>query len=1314
MKKSHHADITKPDTPSDEIRKELENFYIYLVKCQDKHSLIKIKSKNKVTKMISNISVMIQNSSININPHLDEVKLILAFLVSPNIEDTDIRSNAINCLFLLIPYLDNFNKDYLSPIIDSLFSLSTEVDKKQKSSKRIVVSNIFSRFIKQMKSETDKKKRIMWLKIIFYCIFPSLQRQQDPTILSECSNTCIESINRMIAKATDTNSMDFFLKEENSFIIFETASILKNLYNSDDRKLTVLFYSRIFPCSFYYIDLDLSTHKFDKKDDMSEILQSRRYSGWGGPNLLASFNSQPRPFFYQIVNQIVNSTIKDSFMILLEPMLEALCFMLNKIKSSTDIASDIIDLYFIIMRLRNVVKLSFLASTNMSLIDTSFTCMIMYITQKNPLYKEFFPFFLSFYLSILFDSKNINIQEVYNFVSSIISISNIKEVSKTNVMPQICVHVIAMISIALSPFLLDIPKEQSRAFLTNTMEMKISMKPLSLTLMRRITTSNIYFFLQIIGCEFSEIIDHETFQSSSSYPETPPITDSEVNVQLTSKSAGVSKSVVDIKKDNADQSLKSDNWTKETASKFILNLIEAIDSTIGFLASTTVADILLCVLKETSNSNADFIFEKIIPILFFNALNKKPELHVFIPVLHKLVRNAFRYGYLNVDMSHDWFRVFQKYIFSSGSKDIKNELILAAAQSISHGFPMAMSLIPMFIVLINNTFNPDSRLFENESKEELDNISFTKNIHLICSCLAEIIIVSKNNPLFSRSLPIIDGSLRNTILKIFAYNQAFASAFETILLSHGGLKTKCLLLLQNICATFNPNDLKNVEKLIMLLLFNQIIGRNDEYDEENNSIIETILIDNFLKPERLLSLSIEFHQMLKLLLQYSNIVMAKFPNLISSIIYSVSIVFVEQKPIKIDQYEFLLRFVTYLAIITDNNMIMFQCLNIISLPTTAPDKRFILDNAFDTFIYNYKKKINVVNLKFNDMFLFIDSETIYSLKFNYHNDEDKINTLAVQISKENGSNNYVLKYINNSTKERQSINSNDDAKSENSNKPNNRKSKINFKLLREFMCYPSTALLFDVLSESNDCVIKGINKNSKCTDIVNKAFTRDQHNFIDAGVIFIGKNQIHKEEFLANEWENVSKTFSLFLSSIGKLYKPTEIPFLFNNSDIVFNELKNDKAVLCWSDIFHKVIYSVSPLANYGDENRQTQSWNRFKNKRYLVIWLENAKQIDFFAEGFLSEGRLDYAFVVRPYDKNMAILNFFQKRTNSPVFGFFKKSMLLPFDLIGFTISSMLVLCYDMNKQLHESPAVASEKIKQYKDLYENELGNDTIMFSS
>ena len=241
-----------------------------------------------------------------------------------------------------------------------------------------MITSIFDRFINQIKEEEELSKKKILYQIIFFCIFPTLKqnKQLDSEIIPECSNSCMESIVKLVSKATETNTMDYFLKEENSFFIFESAVLLKNMYNySDDRRYANLFYSRIFPCTFFYVDLDLSAQKLERKDDMNEILQNRRYSGWGGPNLLASFNSEPRSFFYKIIDLILNSKIENAFVILLEPMFEAVCFMLNKIKESKEISKDIIDLYFIIMRLRNVIKLSYKASENKMFIDLSLSCM---------------------------------------------------------------------------------------------------------------------------------------------------------------------------------------------------------------------------------------------------------------------------------------------------------------------------------------------------------------------------------------------------------------------------------------------------------------------------------------------------------------------------------------------------------------------------------------------------------------------------------------------------------------------------------------------------------------------------------------------------------------------------------------------------------------------------------------------------------------------------------------------------------------------------------------------------------------------------
>ena len=92
MKKAHHIDITNPGCNSDDIKKELQDFYSSLSKNQEKHSVIKIKNKAKVSKMIESIQVMIENNSSNINPYLEELSNILTFLVSPNIDDVDIDS----------------------------------------------------------------------------------------------------------------------------------------------------------------------------------------------------------------------------------------------------------------------------------------------------------------------------------------------------------------------------------------------------------------------------------------------------------------------------------------------------------------------------------------------------------------------------------------------------------------------------------------------------------------------------------------------------------------------------------------------------------------------------------------------------------------------------------------------------------------------------------------------------------------------------------------------------------------------------------------------------------------------------------------------------------------------------------------------------------------------------------------------------------------------------------------------------------------------------------------------------------------------
>ena len=232
MKKAHHIDITKVSCSPDDIKKDLQDFYSSLLKNQEKHSIIKIKSKAKVTKMISNICTMVQNNSSNINPYLDELSNILIYLISPNVDDYDVRNDSINCLFLIISNLEGFDKDYLMPIIDSLFSISSEADKKQKSSKKLIITSIFTRFIKQMKAETKLDRKKIWLQIIFFCIFPTLKqnKQLDPAIIPECSYCCMEAITKIVSSATDSDTIDFFVKEENSFFIFESATLLKNLY----------------------------------------------------------------------------------------------------------------------------------------------------------------------------------------------------------------------------------------------------------------------------------------------------------------------------------------------------------------------------------------------------------------------------------------------------------------------------------------------------------------------------------------------------------------------------------------------------------------------------------------------------------------------------------------------------------------------------------------------------------------------------------------------------------------------------------------------------------------------------------------------------------------------------------------------------------------------------------------------------------------------------------------------------------------------------------------------------------------------------
>lgn len=1220
MKKAPQIDISKPNVRQDEIINCLNQYYEW-IKDHPAHQL-KLSKKNKALKMVSNINAMIVNNSSNIDPFLHDVATVLNYFISPIVEP-QVHQAAVHCLCSLISVV---NQNYESDIyitIDFMFLVPSDFEKKAKGAKlESTLNESYSALLNGLENAEDLHRQIVWCTIFFDKILPTIQRTKQPeSVIIKWMSMFVKTVSDLFVKASVDNTLDQYLRDDASFIIFRTLSILPVFYKTNDRDLAINFYHILFSSTFYYIDCDMSCTKFGKKKDLLAFFDERCSNSWGGPEFISNLYSQSTSFLRRLIHKFITpESISQNYIVVFGPILESLLFKMSHLKDEDFINNDIADIYITVLRLRNAMYLAFSYNQNKHLVDTSLRCLLVCTMEMNPLYKEFLPFTLSLYLTLLFDTKYSDVKDIHDFVQSLINIDNARGSQNRNLAPQICVHVTALITITLAPFLLDLSRTERQFYLTNSLGIKNANKPISIHLMRRIVTNSIYFFFKILGCDFSE------FVSSA-------------------------ESTQDNSKSEAD-------WDKEKATQFIMNIIDAIDPIVDYTVSATVADNLMIICHQTIVSNPDIICKSILPRLFNAVLNKDSNLYVILPVLRRVVRTLFDCGYMNTSMANDWFRVIQKYIFHEKG-EVSNEMLYGAANSITRGYQYSTSMIPLFI----------AKVFENASYF----IAYGHHVNLICTCLVNIIMITKNTQLFKNDI-------QKSIELIFNNNQKFLTIFMTFLNSPSGLSQICLSIFQKICEKISKNELPSIENLIILLFFNDAMKAT----EKVNPIIENILINIFFKPENFSLLSSEFYSILFLLTNYYNKLVKKCPNLYTKLFETVFLTLVNGQNLSQKDFKRLLSLSTDYILFNSNEENAYQFMSILSAPAADQDHQKILNDVFDFFVLNYHKPNDSIKTLEPDLMVFQKSRNIFIHHFKGNNQ------VETHISRKNVSAQYSLTF-------KRSKNSSELSDSSD---------------IEKFLSTPSLGLIYELLAESSGESIRALSgddnrlKIKKVGLLTRNALSRQQRVLVETSALFIGHNQLNRDAFLMNTENNISQDFCRFLSSLGNYYSATHIPFLPNFTPSLKIDVMNDETVVCWSNLRNDVVCSILPLMKPLSEEER---WKRVKNLKILIIWNENAEQINLFNQGFLTEGIMEVAFVLRPFTNSLIQISIIKKTKKMPVFGFFKKTMLLPANIVGFCISNMICLADEFIRD--DIPPI--DWLKGYNEFYTKALIGDMASFN-
>ena len=135
------------------------------------------------------------------------------------------------------------------------------------------------------------------------------------------------------------------------------------------------------------------------------------------------------------------------------------------------------------------------------------------------------------------------------------------------------------------------------------------------------------------------------------------------------------------------------NWSVNDAKVFIFEMMEICDEYFGYIFSSSVANALFLIIKKTKTAKKEVLFGEILPILLNSLYCKKCELSYVFPITSKIVNEANRLGYMNMDLAKDWFAVLQKYLIIDVGK-LSSTILNASINSILTGIPYSLGLIP--------------------------------------------------------------------------------------------------------------------------------------------------------------------------------------------------------------------------------------------------------------------------------------------------------------------------------------------------------------------------------------------------------------------------------------------------------------------------------------------------------------------------------------------------------------------------------------------------------------------------------------------
>ena len=150
---------------------------------------------------------------------------------------------------------------------------------------------------------------------------------------------------------------------------------------------------------------------------------------------------------------------------------------------------------------------------------------------------------------------------------------------------------------------------------------------------------------------------------------------------------------------------------------------------------------------------------------------------------------------------------------------------------------------------------------------------------------------------------------------------------------------------------------------------------------------------------------------------------------------------------------------------------------------------------------------------------------------------------------------------------------------------------------------PSSLLLVDAIEPD----INNFNAESESDNPINRIKMNGSRDTCRVSIVYSGFNKTSKTEILANNIEDITENFYLFLKSIGKII---DVSNEFSFLGVPKGMLSGSKAVY-WENDQKKVYYQVAPFLDPDNANSQMKRWDYIRASPILIVWNENNFDVD-------------------------------------------------------------------------------------------------------